>query len=288
MRTRSLFLTLFLLIGCSTTGGNDGAEPATDASRVVALGGSVSETVFALDAEAALVGRDMSGVYPEEVQDLPSVGYFRMVPAEGVLGLEPTLVLADPDAGPPSALEQIEQAGVEVRILPGGASADSTAAQVRAIAAALGREEEGETVIDSMQAKLERARQIADAAGEPPRVLFVLAQSSSGNTQVSGTGTNANAFISLAGAVNAFDDAEGYKPLSAEAVVDAQPDVIVMLSRTAGILGGPEAFLERPEIAPTPAARNNRVILLPDAAISFGPGLGGFVLDFVKQLHGET
>lgn len=287
MRILVLLLVLVTVTGCSTENSADG-EPAADASRVVALGGSVAETVFALGAKDALVGRDMSGVYPEAVQALPSVGYFRMVPAEGVLGLEPTLVLADPDAGPPSALEQIEQAGVEVRILPGGASPDSTAEKVRAIAAALGREEAGETVIDSMQAKLERARQIADAAGERPRILFVLAQEAGGQAQVAGTGTNANTFIDLSGGVNAFTGAEGYKPLSAEAVVDAQPDVIIMLARTAGILGGPEAFLERPEIAPTPAAQNGRIVVLPDATMSFGPGLGGFVLDFVEQLHGEA
>lgn len=284
-----LLLLVFLLLSFAGCVAESADEPAaTDASRVVALGGSVAETIFALGSEDALVGRDMSAVYPEAVQAIPSVGYFRMVPAEGVLGLEPTLVLADPDTGPASTLEQIGQAGVELRVLPGGAGADSTAAQVRAIAAALGKEEAGKAVIDSMQAKLEQARQIAETSDESPRVLFVLAQSSNGNAQISGTGTNANAFISLSGAVNAFDDVEGYKPLSGEAVVEARPDVIIMLERTAGVLGGPEAFLERPEIAPTPAAQTGRVIVLPDAAISFGPGLGQFVLDFVNQLHANA
>src|SRR5690606_27046354 len=78
--------------------------------RVVALGGAVAETVYALGADSLLVARDDSGVYPEALMTKPSVGYFRQIGAEGVLSTHPTLILADPNAGPGAVLNQIEAA----------------------------------------------------------------------------------------------------------------------------------------------------------------------------------
>ena len=61
---------------------------------MVTLGGSVTEIVYGLGQGARLVGDDQSSLYPPEARRLPSVGYYRAVPVEGVLSLKPDLVLA--------------------------------------------------------------------------------------------------------------------------------------------------------------------------------------------------
>ena len=279
-----LLVVGLLLAGCREAEQAPGGV-GHEAPRVVALGASVAETVFALGAQDELVARDASALYPAEVLSIPDVGYFRMIAAEGVLSMNPTLVLADPNAGPPTALAQIEQAGVEVLRLPGGPSPDSAAAQVRAIAEALGREAEGAAIVDAMEADLAEVRRLVDATDERPRVLFVLDQEGRGRVMLGGSGTNADVLIRLAGGENAFGEAQGYQMLSAEALVEARPQVLFMLARTAENLGGVAAFLQRPEVAITPAAREGRVIVLPDPALSFGPSLGRFALDFARQLH---
>src|SRR5690606_33760120 len=89
------------LAGCGEVSDAPASAGASEAPRVVALGGAVAETVCALGADTRLVARDASAVYPRDVLEKPSVGYFRQLGAEGVLSTNPTLILADPEAGPP-------------------------------------------------------------------------------------------------------------------------------------------------------------------------------------------
>jgi iron complex transport system substrate-binding protein len=250
----------------------------------------VTETVYALGADSLLVARDASAVYPPDVLSKPNVGYFRQLGAEGVLSTNPTLILADPETGPPAVLDQVEATGVEVVRLPGGPTPEDAAAQIRAVAAALGREVAGAALVDTLEAQLAEAATLvarAEAAsGQRPRVLFVLGQGG-GTVSLSGSGTQADAFIRLAGGENAFGAVEGYKPMTPEALVEAAPDVVFMLGRTAEALGGAEAFARQPSLSATPAAQSGRIVVLPDHALNFGPGLGAHVLDFARMLHPE-
>ncbi|MBC8653116.1 ABC transporter substrate-binding protein, partial [Providencia vermicola] len=68
--------------------------------RIVTLGGDVTEIVYALGAEQQLVARDSTSLHPEQATKLPDVGYMRMLNAEGVLSMRPTLVLASELAKP--------------------------------------------------------------------------------------------------------------------------------------------------------------------------------------------
>jgi iron complex transport system substrate-binding protein len=121
-------------------------------------------------------------------------------------------------------------------------------------------------------------------AAPAPRVLFVLGQGG-GALQLAGRGTNADAFIRLAGGANAFGEAEGYTAITPEAVVAAAPHVILVLERTVEVAGGLDALLGRADLALTPAARERRVVVLPDAALNFGPSLGAFVAQFAGALN---
>jgi iron complex transport system substrate-binding protein len=77
------------------------------ARRLVSVGGALTEIVYALEAQAELVGVDSTSQYPVAAQRLPSVGYARSLSLEGVLALAPTQVLATEDAGPPAVLRQL-------------------------------------------------------------------------------------------------------------------------------------------------------------------------------------
>lgn len=85
---------------------------------VVSVGGAVTEIVFALGVEDRLVAVDSTSQYPEPVQYLPNVGYLRQLAAEPILALNPSLVLALSEAGPPHALALIRQAGVPLLTVP--------------------------------------------------------------------------------------------------------------------------------------------------------------------------
>ena len=247
------------------------AEPAP--LRVVSAGGAFTEIVFRLDAQALLVGTDTTSIFPAAAAALPKVGYLRQLSAEGVLSLKPTLLITASEAGPPTVLQQLRAAGVQIVQGDGRHSIEALRGNVRLLGDALQRAERGR----ALDAELQRdwaATQAAITRRNPaPRVLFVLSHAAN-QVQVAGTDTAADAMIRYAGGVNVMSAFSGYKPLAAEAVVAAAPEVIITTRQGLDALGGLDALLARPGLALTPAGKARRVYG-PDALalLGFGPRL---------------
>ena len=262
------------------------AEPAP--LRVVSAGGAFTEIVFRLDAQALLVGTDTTSIFPAAAAALPKVGYLRQLSAEGVLSLKPTLLITASEAGPPTVLQQLRAAGVQIVQGDGRHSIEALRGNVRLLGDALQRAERGR----ALDAELQRdwaATQAAITRRSPaPRVLFVLSHAAN-QVQVAGTDTAADAMIRYAGGVNVMSAASGYKPLAAEAVVAAAPEVIVTTQQGLQALGGVEALLSRPGLALTPAGKARRVVG-PDALalLGFGPRLPQAVRELAVALGTAT
>ena len=158
---------------------------------------------------ARLVGDDQSSLYPPEARRLPSVGYYRAVPVEGVLSLKPDLVLASEQAGPPDALKRLGEVGVRVVTVPDQPSVDSLKARIRAVAdagCAAGRRahDRGSGPRAGPRrgaARQARARHAADQSWR--------------RAAGAGRDTAASQLMALAGLVNVMQGQQGYKPLSA-------------------------------------------------------------------------
>lgn len=280
------FLTLLLVawVLCALPAQS---QPTADTSRIVTLGGSVTEIVYALGAGDQIVGVDASSVYPEAATQKSSVGYFRQLPAEGVLSLDPSLVLALEGTGPPTVLDQLRSAGVQAEEIPDAPTAESAKQKIRKIAELIGRTAQGDTLIQQMERDLAEARALRQEATSEPRVLFIYARGS-GSMNVAGHGSSAEAMIELAGAQNAITGFEGYKPMTAEAVVSAAPDVLLLLTRGLDSVGGVDGLLEQPGIDLTPAGENRRVVAMDDLLLlGFGPRLGTAVKELTVKLHPE-
>lgn len=246
------------------------AAPAmAEQPRVVALGGAITEIVFALGAQDTLVGVDDSSTFPAAATSIQKVGYYRAIGAEGVLSLRPTLVLASVEAGPPPALAQLRKAGVRVEILPAALTPADAIARIRAAALVLSKVAEGEKLVAGIEAKLAGLK----AEGNP-RIL-VLFGHGRGSLQAAGKGTAGQAMVELVGATNATDDHNGYKPLTAESVLLAKPDVVLTTVGAMQSAGGEAALWSIPGLAMTPAGKTKRVVVLDDLyLLSFGPRLG--------------
>ena len=256
-----------------------------DTSRVVTLGGPVTEIVYALGAGGRVVGADTSSLYPAAVGRLPKVGYQRQLGAEGVISLKPTLVVATTEAGPPAALAQLRAAGLNVLILPADPTPEGARAKITALGQVFGREARASDLNAGIARDLAKAQVLAARTAQRPRVLFIYARGLQ-NPQVSGAGTAADGMIRLAGGVNAVTGVQGYKPLTPEAAVAAAPDVILMLSGGLESVGGVDGLLGLPGLAQTPAGRARRVVALDDLyLLGFGPRLGRAVQDLTLALH---
>jgi len=263
------------------------SQSTADTSRIVTVGGSVTEIVYALGAGDQVVGVDASSVYPEAATEKPSVGYFRQLPAEGVLSLDPSLVLALEGTGPPTVLDQLRSAGVRTEVITDAPTVASAEQKIRTIAELLGRTAQGDTLVQQMKRDVAEAQALREDASSTPRVLFIYARGS-GSMNVAGRGTTAEAMIELAGARNAITGFEGFKPMTAEAVVSAAPDVLLLLTRGLDSVGGVDGLLEQPGIALTPAGENRRIVAMDDLLmLGFGPRLGTAVKELTVKLHPE-
>ncbi|MBA4267108.1 MAG: ABC transporter substrate-binding protein [Comamonadaceae bacterium] len=263
------------------------AQRGADAApRLISVGGGITEVVYALGAQAQLVGTDTTSLYPRAAQATPKVGYMRQLSAEGLLALRPDAVIAGTDAGPPVVLDQLRSAGVRIELV----EADHSWAEVGRKVAAVGRAANREAAAQALQAQLDerwrtvRAAIEARAPQTAPRVLFVL--SHSGSPTVAGEKTAADAMIRFIGARNALGGFKGYRPMTAESMAAAAPDVILTTTQGLEAIGGETAFWRRPELALTPAYRRRAsagALVHLDALelLGFGPRLP----DVVERLH---
>jgi len=258
-----------------------------DAQRIVSIGGAVTEIVYALGAASSVVGIDSSSVYPEATAQLPNVGYLRTVSAEGMIALQPSLVITTTEMGPPAALEQLRAAGIPVLALDAAPNVGAARARIRGVARALGREADGERLLSRLDQDLATAQARVGQRRTTPRVLFLYARGG-GTLLVSGSATAAAEMLALAGATNAIADFQGFKPLTAEAAVAAAPEVILIPTRGANSLGGTQAVWALPGLELTPAGRSRRLVQMDDLyLLGFGPRLGQAVADLANGLHPE-
>jgi len=254
--------------------------------RIVSVGGAVTETVFALGAQGQLAGVDTTSLFPVDATKLPQVGYARTLSAEGVLALKPQLLLASGEAGPPLVLAQLRSAGVRVEVLDDQHRFDGVLARTQRIGALCGREREAAQLVARLQQ--DWAARPKPPAGAPPRVLFVLAHAA-GQLRVAGEGTSADAMLTLAGARNALAGVQGYKPLTAEAALQAAPDVVLCTTQGLDAQGGADGLLKAPGLALTPAGRARRVASMEALLLlGFGPRLPQAVAELTDRLHGRT
>jgi len=259
-----------------------------DTSRIVTVGGTVTEIVFALGAGEQVVAVDTSSTFPQAATQLPKVGYQRQLAAEGVLALDPSLILASVEAGPPEAIEQLKGSGVPVLVADIEYTADGAKQLIRTLAQALGRVSEGEQLVAQLDSDLAEAEQAAAALGAPPKVLFIYARGPN-SVSAAGTGTSAEEMIRLAGGANAITDFADFKPLTAEAAAAAAPDVILMFESGLESLGGVDGLLQVPGIAQTPAGQNRRIVAMDGLYLTgFGPRLGAAARDLAGELRAAT
>lgn len=254
--------------------------------RIVSVGGAVTETVYALNAQSQLVGVDTTSLFPDVATRLPQVGYARTLSAEGVLALAPQLLLASGEAGPPQVLDQLRRAGVRVEVLDEQHRFDGVVERTRRLGALCGRSAEAAQLVARLQQ--DWAARPRPPAGSAPRVLFVLAHAA-GSLRVAGEGTAADAMLMLAGARNAFAGVQGYKPLTAEAALQAAPDLILCTDQGLQAQGGVDGLLRAPGIALTPAGRARRVASMEALLLlGFGPRLPQAVAELTGKLHGRA
>lgn len=258
---------------------------AGDISRIVSVGGAITETLYALGMDKNIVGIDTTSVYPPRAAaEKASVGYLRQLSAEGVLGLRPSLILGVEGAGPRETLDVLEAAHVPMVIAPDPFTGEGIIEKIRVMAAATGTEARGRCLIAQVRADLDELARVEKAIQAPKRVMFVLSFVD-GRAMVSGRKTAADGIIKLAGAVNAIDGYDGYKTINDEGIIAAKPDVVLAIERGGAIVTA-DAIFAHPAFSATPAGTKRSFISMDGLyLLGFGPRTARAARDFAAALY---
>ena len=266
----------------------DTVDRIADTSRLVAVGGSITEIVYALGEEGRLIARDSTGTYPPQATALPDVGYMRALSPEGVLSVEPSGILAIEGSGPADALEVLKKASVPIVMVPDGFDREGILAKIRAVGHAIGVDDKAARLAGKVDRQIRDAQALTAKVAERKRVLFILS-TQGGKLLASGTNTAADGIIAMAGGVNAVDGYEGYKQISDEAVIEAKPDFVLMMDREGDHDAAADELLAHPAIAATPAGRDRAVIRMDGAyLLGFGPRTAAAARELATDLYGNT
>ena len=257
----------------------------SDASRIVSVGGALTEILYALGHESRVIAVDSTSLFPPRaLAEKPSVGYMRQLSSEGVLGLGPSLVLAAEGSGPRDTIAVLEGATVPFVQVPDRFTGDGIVEKIRLIAQATGSVQRGECLVKLVEADL-RALAALRARIERPRRALLILSFMNGRPMVAGRATAADGIMTLAGASNAITDYDGYKLINDEAVIAARPDAVLAMERASFRLDAKTVF-DHPAFATTPAAAQKELISMEGLyLLGFGPRAARAARDLALALY---
>jgi len=248
--------------------------------RIVSLNGAVTEIVAALGHEKELVGVDVTSTYPKEVKNTAKdLGHVRSISIEGIMALKPTLIIGTDKDMSPELLEKIKKSGVKAELFNQEFTPEGTKRLIGDVAKVLDHKD-----FTALNAKIDADLKNVKPLTTVPKVLFIYARGAN-MMMVSGTGTPVDRIIQLAGAKNAITDFEDFKPLTPEALIKGNPDVILLFNTGLESLGGAEGVFKIPGVDKTNAGKKRMLIAMDGGLLSgFGPRLGEAAVQLNESL----
>lgn len=258
-----------------------------DASRILAIGGDVTEIVYALGAGGRIVAVDSTSQFPETaLKEKKNVGYMRALSTEGCLSVDATLILASERSGPPEVVKSLKATSIPYVEIPDQHSSQGIVAKVRLVAQAIGAGAEADKVAAQVERDFAALAATTVRIKKPLRALFVLGVQN-GRVNVGGQNTSADAILKLAGAENVAKEVNGFRPLPDEAIVELAPEVIVAMRRSAGNdAHDTDPLLSLKGVQSTPAGAHKRIILMDGLyLLGFGPRAPAAARDLMGKLY---
>ncbi|WP_061964196.1 heme/hemin ABC transporter substrate-binding protein [Demequina aurantiaca] len=252
-----------------------------DTSRVIAMdiSGSIAGTVYGLGFGDTLVARDVSTEFLSAVNLPIATAASHTINPEAVLEFNPTVVITDGSIGPSDSFQQLRDAGITVVYVDNDPSFAGAQEMARQVGAVFGADDAGEALAQRIGSEVAEVQAQIDEIAPPDadrlRIAFLYLRGSSGVYYLFGDESGADQLIDALGGVDAGGDAgiEGMMPLTDEAMLAADPDVIMVMSHGLESVGGVDGLLAaKPAIALTSAGQHRRFVEMADGDIlSFGP-----------------
>jgi len=253
---------------------------------IVSLSPTATEMLFAIGAGGQVVAVDDQSNYPDTAPVTNLTGFSPNV--EAIAAYDPDLVVITFDPG--DLVASLGSLGIPVLLEPAAASIGDVYDQIGQLGAATGHRQEALDLVDLMRSEIELT--VLDAApasdGENLTYYFELDPTYYSVT----SSTFIGQLVGMLGLENIADPADadgfGYPQLSAEYILDADPDLI-FLADTKCCGQGPETVAERPGWDNlTAVAEGNVFALDDDVASRWGPRIVDFldaIANAVRQVE---
>ncbi|MER5550815.1 ABC transporter substrate-binding protein [Streptomyces sp. NPDC002793] len=270
----------------------DGGDvTVTSTDRIVPLTGSLSEIVFTLGFGEHVVARDITATF-EQAEKLPLVTRAHDVSAEGVLSLRPTVVLADTTTGPAEAIDQIRDAGIALVVVEPAEELADVGRRIDTVADALGVSSSGDELRARTESRVAAVqRTIPAREDDGPRVAFLYLRGSASVYLLGGRESGASSLLEAAGAVDAGKASgltKDFTAITSEALAEAAPDAILVMSKGLDSVGGVDGLVKIPGVAETPAGMDRRIVSIDDGVLlNYGPRTDRVLAELVRQLYPE-
>lgn len=234
--------------------------------RIVSLSASNTEILFAIGAGDQVVGRDEFSDYPAEVVSIPSVGgSMGKYSLEQIAALEPDLILAA-EINTPEQVKAFEELDLTVYYLSNPKDIDGLYANLLLIGQITGNDKEAQTLVDGLKNRVDQVLNL-EKPSSPIRVFYELDGSDPSKPWTPGKGTYMDLLLTLAGGENIGSTAgEGWLQISQEAILSADPQVILLGDAAYGIT--PEMVAERSGWSGISAVTDSRVYPFDDNLVS--------------------
>ena len=279
-----------VLTGCGRFRSGQAETPGPQ--RIVCIGEAYNEMLYALGAQADLVGVDYSSTYPPQIKHLPTVGYHRALSAEGILSLHPTLIIDDDNIGPDNVVRQLQALEVPMRTFQAkNDSIDGTKALLLEMGAFFHKEQRAQELCAQIDREMAEAATRLKQYKTTPRVAVIHFGRASNVYMLVGNGgggdaSTAGKMVELAGGQMAIEQRGMQRMASPEIIAKSNPQVILMTEYGYDQLGSIEAAKKLPGVAETDAAKKNRIYRIPEHELMyFGPDTGENLIALMKLIH---
>jgi len=251
--------------------------------RIVSLVPSVTEILYALNAESFLVGVTDFCDFPPEARRHPKVGGMVAPSLEAIVALRPDLVIATNEGTRQDTFTELSRVGVPVYLVAAHHVADATSL-VRRLGALTGRDGAAGPLVARLEQRIEAVKKAVQPLGRP-RVLYVLWPEP---LIVPGREAIVTELIQLAGGQSlTADDADAWPRYSLEAAVAKSPEVILLANHGAGT--GAVSTEQWQRLASLPAVRAGRLLSVDgDLMHRYGPRFVDGLEQLARAIHPEA
>lgn len=268
-------LLAFILISSSSI--------AQAQERIISAGSAVTELIYALNAQDSLIAVDVTSKM-SQTEQLPKIGYHRQLSTEGLLALQPTQIIGSDEMGPQTTLDLLTQSNIKVNVVNTKPTIKGLLERIDEIASLTHRQDNAQLIKDEVNKKVALLNSNIPNKAKQKKVLYLLLHEGRA-PYVAGRDTTMDEMIRLAGAINPAQALlSSFKPLSIEAMISMQPDVILVSNRSLAKLDGVDNIIKSiPTLASTPAGINKQIIGVNGSALVGGLGLA--TLDEAARLN---